>query len=404
MSTIRAYLGFLCFVFLAQFAHGADTIRAYLGTAGLTDVGYRFYTQTTAAGSRQTSGIVDEGDGWYSTAGVTLAGDHVRWDSTGTADAIAREDLSQRILLKTNLDAAISTRSTYAGGDTSGTTTLLTRLPSALTLTAGKVDINDKTGFSLSTAPPTAAQIATIIWTDGTGTSDFTISGSIGKRIADDLDAAVSTRSTYAGGDTSGTTTLLSRVTSTRAGYLDNISVTPLTIAQIWGEPLAGYTTAGTAGKTLASAGAAADPLNVTIPGSYADHTVGKIISRLDIAPLTSPVTAVPGAPSDASTCRVYAYLETLDNKPAANVSIKFQLVALTPEKSERLISGREITVVTDSQGRVADSAGDPYLDLQRNDHITPAGTTYRVLCKELFLNTTITLNGDTFDLASVIP
>jgi len=40
------------------------------------------------------------------------------------------------------------------------------------------------------------------------------------------LDAAVSTRSTYAGADTSGTTTLLSRLTSTRAGLLDNIDTT----------------------------------------------------------------------------------------------------------------------------------------------------------------------------------
>lgn len=38
------------------------------------------------------------------------------------------------------------------------------------------------------------------------------------------LDAAVSTRSTYAGGDTAGTTTLLSRLSSARAGYLDNLS------------------------------------------------------------------------------------------------------------------------------------------------------------------------------------
>lgn len=43
-------------------------------------------------------------------------------------------------------------------------------------------------------------------------------------RIAN-LDAAVSTRSVYAGADTSGTTTLLSRVTSTRAGYFDNLNV-----------------------------------------------------------------------------------------------------------------------------------------------------------------------------------
>lgn len=39
----------------------------------------------------------------------------------------------------------------------------------------------------------------------------------------DNLDAAISTRSTYAGGDTSGVTTLVSRITSTRAGLLDNL-------------------------------------------------------------------------------------------------------------------------------------------------------------------------------------
>jgi hypothetical protein len=38
------------------------------------------------------------------------------------------------------------------------------------------------------------------------------------------LDATVSSRSTYAGGDTSGVTTLLTRLSSVRAGYLDNLS------------------------------------------------------------------------------------------------------------------------------------------------------------------------------------
>jgi hypothetical protein len=75
------------------------------------------------------------------------------------------------------IDAAVSTRSTYAGGDTPGTTTLLSRLTSTR---AG---------------------------------------------LLDNLDAAVSTRSTYAGGDTSGTTTLLSRLTAIRAGLLDNLDV-----------------------------------------------------------------------------------------------------------------------------------------------------------------------------------
>lgn len=40
----------------------------------------------------------------------------------------------------------------------------------------------------------------------------------------DNLDAGISTRSTYAGADTPGTTTLLGRLTALRSGYLDNLS------------------------------------------------------------------------------------------------------------------------------------------------------------------------------------
>jgi hypothetical protein len=59
--------------------------------------------------------------------------------------------------------------STYAGGDTAGTTTLLTRLPSAITLTAGRVTANvDQwggvavTGMPLPTTSYTAPDNATI--------------------------------------------------------------------------------------------------------------------------------------------------------------------------------------------------------------------------------------------------
>lgn len=84
-----------------------STLRAYLGSPGLTDVGYRFYTQNTPVAARQTTGILDEGDGWYSVAGVTLAGDHVRWDAPAIEEppelaqeeALAREDLALRLAI-----------------------------------------------------------------------------------------------------------------------------------------------------------------------------------------------------------------------------------------------------------------------------------------------------------------
>ncbi len=50
----------------------------------------------------------------------------------------------------TNITVPVATTLTNAPSDSSGVTTLLTRVPSAITITTGKVDINDKTGFSLS--------------------------------------------------------------------------------------------------------------------------------------------------------------------------------------------------------------------------------------------------------------
>jgi hypothetical protein len=166
-------------------------ISTYLGTAGKSDIGYQFYNgNETANGSRVTAGVVDAGDGWYSADATFPSGiASVRWNSAGTPSLIAREYFSPITadninaiaatvwqvltsgfvtagsvgkLILDNLNATVSSRSTYAGTDTSGTTTLLTRVPSAITVTGGKVDVNDKTGFSLTSAydpAKTAAQV-----------------------------------------------------------------------------------------------------------------------------------------------------------------------------------------------------------------------------------------------------
>lgn len=58
----------------------------------------------------------------------------------------------------------------------------------------------------------TASQVATAVWQDLTAGSDFGTTGSVGALVKANLDTNVGSRSTYAGGDTSGTTTLLSRI------------------------------------------------------------------------------------------------------------------------------------------------------------------------------------------------
>jgi hypothetical protein len=78
----------------------------------------------------------------------------------------------------TNLDAAVSSRSTFAGGAVASVT-------AAVTVGTN----NDKTGYSLATPPPTTAAIATAVWTDATA-GDFTVAGSPGLVLVGQLKGA----------------------------------------------------------------------------------------------------------------------------------------------------------------------------------------------------------------------
>jgi hypothetical protein len=72
---------------------------------------------------------------------------------------------------------------------------------------------------SVTLTAPAQEAIVTATW--AALTSALTGAGTIGKLLADNINATISSRSTYAGVDTAGTTTLLERLTATRAGYLD---------------------------------------------------------------------------------------------------------------------------------------------------------------------------------------
>lgn len=116
--------------------------------------------------------------------------------------------------------------------------------------TAGKLWVLDGSGNALA---PAATALSTATWT---GTIAGRIDAAVSSRMATytqptgfltadftRLDAAISTRSTYAGADTSGTTTLLGRLTSTRAGLLDNLDAAISTRSTYAGADTSGTTT-----------------------------------------------------------------------------------------------------------------------------------------------------------------
>lgn len=137
--------------------------------------------------------------------------------------------------------------------------------------------------------------------------------------------------------------------------------------------------------------------------GAATDFDGVTIQSRGSVEP--SQMTIVPPtAPTDLSLCRVYGYFETIDNLPAAGIEILFELVAPDPTASEKLISGRKVVVKTDAEGKIVDSIGRPYIELQRNDVLTPADTKYLVSSEVLRMDEVeLLLETELFDLASIV-
>jgi hypothetical protein len=153
---------------------------------------------TSAAIAAAVWDLATSGHTTSGTFGAAMNAAGSAGDPWGTALPGAYGAGTAGFIVGTNLNATVSSRSTYAGADTSGTTTLLGRIP--------------------GTVQPQTGDAYARIGAAGAGLT------AVGDTRLAHLDADVSSRSTYAGGDTSGTTTLLARLTSTRAGNLDNLS------------------------------------------------------------------------------------------------------------------------------------------------------------------------------------
>ena len=152
-------------------------------------------------------------------------------DAAVTTRASATDYTSTRAGYLDRLDATITSRQAsgnvtvagYASGQDPATLVWAasTRTLSGFGFSVTVGTNNDKTGYALAVTPPTAQQI----W--DTLTSALTTAGSVGKRIADNLDETVSSRfpsTSYTAPDNTSVGTILSRTdvaTSTRASGND---------------------------------------------------------------------------------------------------------------------------------------------------------------------------------------
>lgn len=167
-------------------------------------------------------------------------------DAQITSRAAIADYTTARAAKLDNLDAAVTSRlasgnvtvGSYATGQDPATLVWAagTRTLTGFGFTVTVGTNNDKTGYALAVTPPTVANI----W--DAATSGMATVGSVGKRIADYVDAAVSSRlatSGYTAPDNTSIGTILSRTdvatstrasaadyTSSRAAKLDNLDAT----------------------------------------------------------------------------------------------------------------------------------------------------------------------------------
>lgn len=143
-------------------------------------VGTRVLTAGTNIVLAKGTGVTGFNDITAAAAATAVWIDLLASSDFSTASSIGK-------LLKDSIDAAISSRSTYAGADTAGTTTLLSRIGSAITISGGKVAATVATGDDAD-----AASIKATIGVDGAGLT------ALGDTRIANLDATVSSRATTA--------------------------------------------------------------------------------------------------------------------------------------------------------------------------------------------------------------
>lgn len=227
-----------------------------------------------------------------------------------------RQEMDSNSTKLANLDAAVSSRSTYAGG-------AVASVSAAVTVGTN----NDKTGYALATAPPTAVAIRTEI--DSNSTKLANLDATISSRLASasyssppsaasiraeidanstKLDAAISTRlasASYTAPPTAvairtemdSNSTKLANLDATISSRLPTASYSaPPSAASIadavWDEAQSGHTGAGTFGRYV-------DSQLATIVG-YIDTEVAAILAAVDteVAAIKAKTDNLPASPA----------------------------------------------------------------------------------------------------------
>lgn len=218
---------------------------ATLARVTLTDT-VTTYTGNTPQTGDSFARIGATGSGLTSLAPSATALSTVQW-----TNSLATNLGTTNATVSTNLDATITSRmATY----TQPTGFLTATFP------GGTIANNTTTPswYSAGSAP-TTAQITAAIFTDLLASSDFDTVGSFGKLVKDNLDATVSSRSTYAGGAVASVTGAVGSVAGNVGGnVVGSVASVVGAVGSVTGN-VGGNVTGTVGGMTQAGYNAAAD-------------------------------------------------------------------------------------------------------------------------------------------------
>lgn len=316
----------------------AYTFSAYLGAAGLTDVGYAFYDSTdTIIGARTTSGVVDAGSGWYSvsaTAGATAVS--IRWNSTGTPTAIAREYFNGAPFAANIIQVAGYTAAASAG---------VTFPATVSSLTSAQVDTALSTYGALK---PAVAGRALDVSAGGGAGIDWS-------NIHNKTSTVALTNTTISGVASGGSGAYVVTVTVKTSGA---VAIQNATVRLTQGA--SSYTAiTNVSGVATFSLDAATYTRSITASGyTFTPDTIAVTAAANFNATMTT--VSIP-APSNPSLCAVYGTLLAANGDPMAGAEVEFALVTANVDGSGNL-------VVSDTYTATADADGLIDVDLVRND------------------------------------
>lgn len=240
-----------CFALIGTAGVGLTSVALAASTSDAVIAGAVWNAATATYGSAGSYGLLIETD---LDAAISTRSTLTQTQVTGGAYSIQSASCVLGDARIANLDAAISTRGTSTLTQTQVTGGAYSIQSASCVLGDARIANLDATVSSRSTL--TGAQAATATWQDTTA-GDFTTANSIGKSLYNSFTAGTSVFTVAA---------------------LANAPSGTLTAAAIWDLAYSGHTTASTFGALMLAAGSAADPWLTALPGGYASGTAGYLI------------------------------------------------------------------------------------------------------------------------------